>query len=633
MVAPPSYVAHGELLRSLDTECALAQPKRNGRADWLAIVRLIEWPELRDRIGHSGCAEVLEAVARLIEADIPLGDRVLHTDAGEIVVVIHKVSEAELGRLFAALSRRVVNHHFMAGGEAVRVTPAIGFSAFGGSVWPRTALRCARMALEHSAAQLDLRPTAFSNILNTGPKRWQEWFLSLDIRRGARFAMQLLAAMMIALVLPFVIYMELPDWIAMPLSETMFVVTLIVLLLTSTLINIEGILSLRPGKPPDEPAVPYPPATAIVAAYLPNEAATIEATVEHLLAMDYPAPIQLILAYNTPHDLPIERTLRAIAKRNPNFLPLRVEGSASKAQNVNAALSLATGEFTAIFDADHRPAPDSFRRAWRWLSHDADVVQGHCVIRNGATNWLTRLVAVEFEQIYAAAHPGSARLRGFAIFGGSNGFWKTGLLRGIRMRKAMMTEDIDSTMRAVAEGHRIVCDPGLISTELAPATLRSLAHQRLRWAQGWFQVTLRHTWLMLKSRHLDSGQKLGMLYMLPWRDLFPWISLQIFPILAFWVVRAGSVFGLNWFVPTLVAATIYVLSTGPLQTLVAYLNAAPQVRSHRLWFLAHGLLGYFFSEFLTMLSRVAHLRQLMGENEWRVTARMAADPAITPSRA
>jgi len=627
MVAPPSFVAHGELLRKLDAECALAQPDRKGRADWLAIVRLIEWPELSGRFSQSGRAEVLQAVAALMEQDIPHGDRVIHTDEGEIILVIHQRSEAELGRLFAALSREVVNHHFKAGDEPVRVTPAIGFTAFGGSVWPRTALRCARMALEHSISQRDLRPTAFSNILNTGPKRWQEWFLGLEIRRSVRFALQALAAMMIALVLPFVVYMELPDWVAMPLSETMFVVTLVVLVLTSTLINIEGILSLRPGKPPDEPVQACPPATAIVAAYLPNEAATVAATVEHLLALDYPAPLQVILAYNTPHDLPVEETLRAIAERNPNFLPLRVESSSSKAQNVNAALPFAKGEFTGIFDADHRPAPDSFRRAWLWLSHDADVVQGHCVIRNGATNWLTRLVTVEFEQIYAAAHPGSARLRGFAIFGGSNGYWKTSLLRSIRMRKTMMTEDIDATMRAVAEGHRIVCDPRLISTELAPATLRSLAHQRLRWAQGWFQVTLRHTWLMLKSPHLDSGQKLASLYMLPWRDMFPWMSLQIFPILAFWIFRAGSVFALNWFVPFLVGATIYVLSTGPMQTLVAYVNAAPQVRGHRLWFLVHGLLGYFFSEFLTMLSRVAHLRQIMGENEWRVTERSTPESA------
>ena len=622
MVRRRGYGGQATLLRHLDAECASAQPKRHGRADWLAVVQLSEWSEIISRVGHSAVEEVLDAVAHLIEAQVPHGDRVIHTDAGEIVLVIHDRTEAQLGRLFAALSKTVVNQHFMAGDEPVRVTLAIGFSAFGGSVWSATALRCARMAAAYSMDHLDLQPRAFSDVANTRPRRWQELLTGLEIRRGARFSVQLMMALAIAVVLPFVIYMSLPDRIAMPLSQTMFVITLIVLIFTSTMINIEGILSLSPAKPPDQPARPYPPATAIVAAYLPNEAATVGATIEHLLELDYPAPLQIVLAYNTPHDFPIEETLRELASRHSNFVPLRVEGSLSKAQNVNAALSIATGEFTAIFDADHRPAPDSFQRAWRWLSDGADVVQGHCVIRNGATNWLTRLVAVEFEQIYAAAHPGSARLRGFAIFGGSNGYWKTSLLRSIRMRREMLTEDIDSTMRAVAEGHRFVSDPGLISTELAPATLRSLSHQRLRWAQGWLQVSLRHTWLMLKSPNLDSGQKLGMLYMLPWRDMFPWMSLQIFPVLAFWIVREGSVFGLNWFVPVLVAATIYVLITGPLQSLIAYVNAAPQLRRHSWWFAIHSLLSYFYGEFLTMLSRVAHLRQVMGENEWRVTPRV-----------
>ncbi|MDQ3081764.1 MAG: glycosyltransferase family 2 protein [Gemmatimonadota bacterium] len=540
MVKLRAFTAHARRLRELEAECAVAQPPRKGRADWLAIVRIAEWDEIRNLMGSAACVEVIDSVASLLQRTIPAGDRILDAHSGEITLVVHRRSETELGQLFDSASRTIVNHHFTAAGEPVRVTPAIGFTAFGGTVTSRTGLRCAHMALEHSLAHLDLRPTAFSNILNAGPNPWQAWILRVGVGRGIRFAMQLLAAIMVAIVLPFVIYMELPDALAMQLSKTMFVATIIVLVLTSTLINIEGILALRRGDAPEEPEQPYPPATAIVAAYLPNEAATIEGTIECLLAADYPAPLQVILAYNTPHDLPIEQTLQEIARRNPNFVPLRVRGSTSKAQNINAALSLVSGEFTGIFDADHRPERDSFRRAWAWLSDRADVVQGHCVIRNGSTNWLTRLLAVEFEQIYASAHPGGARLRGFAIFGGSNGYWRTRVLRSVRMRCAMMTEDIDSSMRAIAAGYRIVCDPGLISTELAPATLRALAHQRLRWAQGWCQVTLRHSWLMLKSPHLNLNQKIGVCHMLPWRDMFPWMSLQIIPILAFWIVRAGQ---------------------------------------------------------------------------------------------
>ena len=101
-------------------------------------------------------------------------------------------------------------------------------------------------------------------------------------------------------------------------------------------------------------------------------------------------------------------------------------------------------------------------------------MQGHCVVRNGDASWVARLVAVEFEAIYAVSHPGRARLHGFGIFGGSNGYWRTESLRQIRMQGAMLTEDIDSSMRSLLDGFSIVSDPGLISTELAPTTMRGV---------------------------------------------------------------------------------------------------------------------------------------------------------------
>ena len=69
----------------------------------------------------------------------------------------------------------------------------------------------------------------------------------------------------------------------------------------------------------------------------------------------------MILAYNTPHDLPVETDLRAIAAEDPRLVLLRVRDSVSKAQNVNAALSRVTGDFVGVFDADHHPAQGSFK--------------------------------------------------------------------------------------------------------------------------------------------------------------------------------------------------------------------------------------------------------------------------------
>ena len=132
------------------------------------------------------------------------------------------------------------------------------------------------------------------------------------------------------------------------------------LLLTGAAIWVEGFLALDPQRPPAEPSAPYPTATAVIAAYLPNEAATILETVETFRAVDYPGDLQIIVAYNTPTPMSVEDDLRAVAREDPRVVPLKVEGSSSKAQNVNAAMSHVRGEFVGMFDADHHPDPSAF---------------------------------------------------------------------------------------------------------------------------------------------------------------------------------------------------------------------------------------------------------------------------------
>jgi cellulose synthase/poly-beta-1,6-N-acetylglucosamine synthase-like glycosyltransferase len=345
--------------------------------------------------------------------------------------------------------------------------------------------------------------------------------------------------------------------------------------------------------------------------------------VRAFLKVQYPAPLQIILAYNTPRDMPeIEARLQQIARENPRFVPMRVRTSTSKAQNVNSALPYVTGEFTAVFDADHQPDAESFRRAWRWLSHGADVVQGHCFIRNGSVSWVAKMVAVEFEQIYAVSHPGRARLHGFGIFGGSNGYWRTDLLRELRMHGFMLTEDIDSSMRALVRGRRIISDPYLVSRELAPETMSALTRQRLRWAQGWFQISMKWVIPALRSRHLSLRQKAGMMQLLAWREAYPWVSMQILPLIAYWAVMAGSLARIDWFVPLFVVTTLFTLGTGPGQILFVYKLADPQIRKHASWFWFYlATSTFFYAGLKNAWGRIAHLKEWQGETTWVVTSR------------
>jgi cellulose synthase/poly-beta-1,6-N-acetylglucosamine synthase-like glycosyltransferase len=330
--------------------------------------------------------------------------------------------------------------------------------------------------------------------------------------------------------------------------------------------------------------------------------------------------LQIILAYNTPDDLPVEAAMRSFQTINASFTALRVPGSRSKAENIIAALPLCRGEMIALLDADHHPLPDAFPRAYRWLQRGYDVVQGRCVVRNQRASLLSRIVAVEFEQIYAVAHAGRSLATDSAIFGGTNGYWRTEVLRRIAMDPHMLTEDIDASTRAMLAGHRLVHDRSIISTELATTTLRTWWHQRLRWAQGWLQVTLRHQLPLLRTSRLPVRTKLNWTYLLAWRELFPFLSLQIFALLAGSAVLRHPIPWLGN--PYFAGTALLTVVTGPAISVATYRVALWRTkRDLRWWFVVYAILHWPYTILKNTVAMVAMIRQAVGERTWVVTRR------------
>lgn len=206
--------------------------------------------------------------------------------------------------------------------------------------------------------------------------------------------------------------------------------------------------------------------------------------------------IRINLVYNTPRPIePLEMELQDLALRKSHFRNIKVLGSTSKADNLNYFFSVDTGsDITCIFDADHYPHPYGPRWAAERMVQDpkVSIVQGRCIIFNTKVSWLASLISVEFDKIYAVSHPGRAALWEFGLFTGSNGYWRTPLLQEMKMDESMLTEDIDSALRATSRGCKIVHDQNVVSYELAPTTIPALWKQRLRWAQGWTQVSLKY---------------------------------------------------------------------------------------------------------------------------------------------
>lgn len=559
--------------------------------------------------------EVLAAAAERLTRHLQPGELVAPTDDGQLRLRLrHEDKAARPERLQAMAYHAVealesVDHR--EGDRPAVLDLGVGWAPVSRKQDAHQAEEYAASAAAESVLQRDLQPRQLGRHLRVRRPHIDWW------SAGNQVAMATVGAVF----LPFLALVGLYSF-GLDVSSALYWVLVGSLGVTALTLWAESSYALDPPRLPARPSAPAPRASAVIAAYLPNEADTIVETLETFLAQEYSGGLQVVLAYNTPFALPVEDDLRAMAEAHPDLTLLKVEDSTSKAQNVNAALRVAEGELIGIFDADHHPMPGAFERAWHWIGADedpADVVQGHCVIRNGSESALAKLVAVEFEQIYAVSHPGRARLHGFGIFGGSNGYWRASALERIRLRGSFLTEDIEASMRVLEAGGRIVNDPGLISRELAPETPRALWKQRMRWAQGWFQVSLRHLGPILRSRSLSLRQKIGASYLLAWRELYPWISITAWPLFGFLAWRDG---GLDMTSPLFLLITLFVSVSGPLQTLAAYRLAAPEIRAHKAWFwgaMVANLLLY--TEAKNLVNRVAQLKQLRGEHQWVVTPR------------
>ncbi|KAJ3346649.1 hypothetical protein HDU83_002809 [Entophlyctis luteolus] len=267
--------------------------------------------------------------------------------------------------------------------------------------------------------------------------------------------------------------------------------------------------------------------TCIIAAYLPNEKGIILDTITHFLKnVEFPCAHAIVLAYNTPRDLPVEAELQALSARSGGrFLALRVPQSTSKAENVNYALAALANKqspthIVSVFDADHLPYRDAICRAIATLdaSQKSVCVQGRCIVRNARESLVARLIEPEFDMIYNIFHVGFNVMHRHGLFGGSNGHWRAPVLIALLMDESMLTEDIDLAVRTLSNNMHIVYDHRVRSSEEAPTTVAAYVKQRQRWAQGWFQITLHRSFWAIGTTK-TFGRKFGFFFFLIFREL------------------------------------------------------------------------------------------------------------------
>lgn len=259
--------------------------------------------------------------------------------------------------------------------------------------------------------------------------------------------------------------------------------------------------------------------TICIPAYLPGEGFRLLDTIHHCLSkLEYGRGFQLIVAYNTPY--PMEELEQALSKldgivtSNKHVVSvLKVAGSTSKAENVNAALKIATGTYFVIYDADHHPDPDSLMTLTACMALENKRAPCHCVmgstyLRKPFSSLISLTTFAEFFGVYFAAIPTANYISGRAFFMGSNGLWLTQSLYEIGdFTVDALTEDIDISFRAHLKNFNIVFCPESRSSEEPQSSLTSLWHQRMRWLSGWSQA-----WSRYKTAIFKQGMEASFVY-------------------------------------------------------------------------------------------------------------------------
>lgn len=374
--------------------------------------------------------------------------------------------------------------------------------------------------------------------------------------------------------------------------------------LTATVIMAETVAGIKTRSSYTEK---YLPVTAVIVAYLPNEHEVIFDTIAHFQKLDF---ARIVVAYNTPQPMAAEADLEALI----GVTVIKVPGSTSKADNLNFLLDTDAieTEYLAIFDADHEPEAGSVIKASNWLSEGYDAVQGRCIVRNRDSSF-TQVIGAEFDTVYRLLHNSRFNLSGTAIFGGSNCYWRLDALGQFRFKK-VLTEDIEVSLRALASGVRIAHDPNIISTEEAPETLAALWKQRVRWSQGWLEVTVNHSRRVLFSKHLSLWARFYWFYNLIYREMFSLLSFSIvFVLLSYLFFEAGQDS------PVFLWTTIFTI--GSIFVCSAISKATCDHGQYKYAFALNMLATFPFTLLKSIITTMAWTRHITKDQKWETTAR------------
>jgi cellulose synthase/poly-beta-1,6-N-acetylglucosamine synthase-like glycosyltransferase len=157
-----------------------------------------------------------------------------------------------------------------------------------------------------------------------------------------------------------------------------------------------------------------------------------------------------------------------------------------KAGALKHGLSLAKGEFVAIFDADFVPKKDFLLKTIpQFNNKNVGCVQTRWEHLNEEYSLLTRALALALDGHFAIEQQVRNKAGFFIQFNGTAGIWrKETIIDAGNWQEDTLTEDMDLSFRAQLKGWKFVFLNNVTSPAELPADINALKTQQFRWTKG-----------------------------------------------------------------------------------------------------------------------------------------------------
>jgi cellulose synthase/poly-beta-1,6-N-acetylglucosamine synthase-like glycosyltransferase len=165
----------------------------------------------------------------------------------------------------------------------------------------------------------------------------------------------------------------------------------------------------------------------------------------------------------------------------------RADRTGYKAGALKAGLTMARGEFLAIFDADFVPRPDFLLKTIPYFVADARVgmVQTRWEHLNSDYSILTRTQAMALDGHFVIEQAVRNKVGFFINFNGTGGVWRKACVEDAGNWQAdTLTEDLDLSYRAQLRGWKFQYLNDVTSPSELPSEINALKSQQFRWTKG-----------------------------------------------------------------------------------------------------------------------------------------------------